>query len=185
MKPIGVLSAVALALATSFGAADAQQTPAQQEPSVSWDMGSRGMGYGDMGPGMMMGYGGTGRGMFGWSGTTQAMCGAMTGHIEGRLAFIKAELKITEAQKPLRKAYAAAARENANAMSVHCTAMMSARGSSEPSLPDRLDRHEKLMAAQLDAVRGIGKTLKPLYAALSASQKKAADQLFWGHTGMM
>jgi LTXXQ motif family protein len=41
------------------------------------------------------------------------------------------------------------------------------------------------MAAQLDAVRAMDKLLKPLYAALSDSQKQTADQLFWGPMGMM
>ena len=70
-------------------------------------------------------------------------------------------------------------------MLAHCTAMMSQRGASSVSLPDRLDQHEQLMAAQLDAMRAMNKALKPLYAALSDNQKKAADQLFWGPMGMM
>jgi hypothetical protein len=109
----------------------------------------------------------------------------MANHIEGRLAYIKAELKITEAQEPLWTTYAAAARDNANAMRAHCTTMMSKRSGSAASLPDRLEQHEQLMAAQFDAVRGMNKTLKPLYAALSDSQKQTADQLFWGPMGMM
>jgi hypothetical protein len=67
-------------------------------------------------------------------------------------------------------------------MRAHCTTMMSKRGAN---LPDRLEQHEQLMAAQLDAVRAMNKLLKPLYAALSDDQKKTADQLFWGPMGMM
>ena len=63
--------------------------------------------------------------------------------------------------------------------------MMTQRGASSVSLPDRLEQHEQLIAAQLDAVRAMDKALKPLYAALSDSQKQAADQLFWGPMGMM
>lgn len=62
---------------------------------------------------------------------------------------------------------------------------MGQRGSSTASLPDRLDQHEQLMAAQLEAVRAMNKALKPLYAALGDGQKKTADDLFWGHRGMM
>jgi hypothetical protein len=112
------------------------------------------------------------------------MCEAMASHIEGRLGYIKAELKITDAQEPLWNTYAAAARDNSKAMTAHCTTMMDQRG-SQTSLPDRLDQHEQLMAAQLDSVRAMNKALKPLYAALSDSQKKAADQLFLGPMGMM
>jgi hypothetical protein len=109
----------------------------------------------------------------------------MAGHIEGRLAYIKAELKITEAQEPLWKSYAGAARDNAQAMSAHCTAMMGKNGLDKLSLPDRLDQHEQFMAAQLDALRAMNKALKPLYAALTDTQKQAANQLFWGPMGMM
>jgi hypothetical protein len=41
----------------------------------------------------------------------------MGGHIDGRLGYIKAELKITDAQEALWNSYAAAARASANAMS--------------------------------------------------------------------
>jgi hypothetical protein len=112
------------------------------------------------------------------------MCNAMGSHIDGRLAYIKAELKVTDAQESLWNAYAAAARDNAKTMVARCTTMMGKRD-SQVSLPDRLDRNEQLMAAQLEAMRAMNKTLKPLYAELSDSQKKTADQLFWGPMGMM
>ena len=65
------------------------------------------------------------------------------------------------------------------------TTMISQRGDSTVSLPDRLDLHEQLMAGQLEAIRAMNKALKPLYAALHDGQKKIADQLFWGPMGMM
>jgi hypothetical protein len=101
-----------------------------------------------------------------------------------RLAYIKAELKVTDAQDALWNAYAAAARDNAKTMIARCSTMMGKRD-SQISLPDRLDQNEQLMAAQLDAMRAVDKALKPLYAALSDGQKKTADQLFWGPMGMM
>jgi len=67
-------------------------------------------------------------------------------------------------------------------MRAHCTTMTKKRSAN---LPDRLDQHEQLMAVQLEAVRAMNKSLKPLYAALSDDQKKSADQLFWGPMGMM
>ena len=113
------------------------------------------------------------------------MCSAMASHLEGRLAYTKAELKITEAQESLWNAYAAAARDNTNTMVGYCTAIMSRRGTSTVSLPERLEEHEQLLGTQLDAIRARNKALKPLYAALSDDQKKTADQLFWGPMGMM
>jgi hypothetical protein len=175
----------ALAIAAAIaGAAVAQDQSTQQGTSPGWTWSRHGMmGYGFMGPGMM-GYGAMGPWMMGRSGSAEAMCNAMASHIEGRLGYVKAELKVTDAQESLWNAYAAAARDNANTMIAHCTTMMGERG-SQANLPDRLDQHEQLVAAQLDAVRALDKALKPLYAALSDSQKKTADQLFWGPMGMM
>jgi hypothetical protein len=179
MAVTGATLAIAVAMAGTAGADDQS---AQQDSWFGSMMGR--WGHGMMGFGGMMGYG-MGPGMMGWGGSGHAMCGARAGHIEGRLAYIKAELKITEAQEALWNSYAAAARDNANTMLAHCATMMSRHGTSTVSLPDRLDQHEQLMAAQLEAVRAMNKALKPLYAALGDSQKHTADELFWGPMGMM
>jgi hypothetical protein len=52
-------------------------------------------------------------------------------------------------------------------------------------LPERLDLHEHLMSAHLDAMRASDKALKPLYASFDVAQKQAADQLFGRDMGMM
>ena len=129
--------------------------------------------------------GGMGPGMMGQGGFGPGMCATMAGHVDGRLAYLKAELKITDAQEPLWKAYAAAARDNAQGMQARCTTMMSSKGAGGLSLPDRMDLHEQFMAAQLDSLKAMSKAFKPLYDALSADQKKTADQVFWGPMGMM
>jgi hypothetical protein len=178
MKSIRMFAAAAVIATAMVGAAGAEDQPSQQDSWFGSMMGT----WGHRG---MMGFGGMGPGMMGWGGSGQAMCSAMAGHIEGRLAFIKAELKITQDQESLWSAYATAARDDASSMLAHCTTMMSQRGTSAVNLPDRLDQHEQLMAAQLDAVRAMNKALKPLYAALSENQKKTADQLFWGPMGLM
>ena len=48
----------------------------------------------------------------------------MAKHMEGRLAFLKAELKITDAQLPLWNAFAQAMRDNVSAMQAMPHAMM-------------------------------------------------------------
>jgi hypothetical protein len=180
MKAISMSAAVALVIATALmGTATAQNQPAQQGGTNPGAM----MGPGMMGPGMM-GYDG-GAGMMHCGASGSAMCSAMAGHIDGRLAYVKAELKITDAQESLWNSYAAAARDSANTMVARCMTMMSRHSGSTVSLPDRLDQNEQLMAAQLDALRATNKALKPLYAALSESRKQTADQLFWGPMGMM
>ena len=179
--------AAALVIAGGIGAADAQDQAQRQAPPTGSMMGTagpRGLGYGFMGPGMM-GSGGMGPWMMGWGGSPADMCNAMAGHVEGRLAYLEAELKITEAQEALWNSYATAARDNAGAMTAHCNATMTQRRATGVSLPDRIDQHVRLMEAQLDAVRAMEEALKPLYAALSEVQKRTADQLFWSPMGMM
>ena len=184
MRSLNKSAVGALALAVAFvGSAVAQDRSTQQGTSPGWSWSPRGMMGWSMGPGMM-GFGGMGPWMMGGSGPAEAMCSAMGSHIEGRLAYIKAELKVADAQESLWNAYAVAARDNAKTMVARCTTMMGKRD-SQVGLPDRLDQNEQLMAAQLEAVRAMDKALKPLYAALSDGQKKAADQLFWGPMGMM
>jgi len=165
------MCSVALVIATVMvGGVSAQDTRAQVLPNGSTMEHGGMMGHG-MAGGMMVGSG--------------AMCGAMAGHIEGRLDYVKAELKITDDQESLWSTYASAARDNANAMLAHCAAMMSQHGDSTQSLPDRLEQNEQLMIAHLDAMRAKNKALKSLYAVLSDNQKKIAEKLFMGPMGMM
>jgi hypothetical protein len=181
MKPIAMFAVAAAlsAIAGTIGTAAAQQP---SPPEDQWG----GPGY-MMGPRGMMGFGYTGPWMmgWGWGGRGAAMCTAMADHMAGRLAYIKAELKITEAQESLWKAYADASRDRAQAMAARCTDVTGRGGPDTADLPERLDRHEQFMAAQLEALRAVNKALKPLYAALDETQKKAANQLFWGPMGMM
>ena len=181
MLAVAVLAAIA-----ATGSARAQQDSQQESKPDSGSMMNRQpgsgsmMGHGMMGEGQsMMG----GHGMMG--GGSASMCGRMTAHIEGRLAFLKAELNITPEQEALWKDYANAVRDNAKSMSSRCTSLLGDSGASQKSLPDRLDAQEQFLAARLDALRATNKALKPLYQALSDAQKKLADQLFRSSTGMM
>ena len=142
MSKINRFAVPALALAAALsvgpvaGLAQTKTTPAPSHGPMTgaWGQGPQGMmGYGDMGPGVMS-QGGMGPWMMGSGRFGPAMCAAMAGHMDGRLAYLKAELKITEAQEPLWKAYAAAAHDNANGMSGRCTAMMNSQGRSRPQL---------------------------------------------------
>jgi hypothetical protein len=180
-------------LATLAVAAVTESATAQQgsQPSGGTMMGQQSQGGGMMGDqskggamgqgmmgqgGSMMGHSGMMHGMGGGRGDA-SMCTRMTGHIEGRLAFLKAELKITAEQESLWNDYAAAVRDNAQAMTTRCASMMSDSGKNETNLLDRLDTHDQFMVAQLDAMRATTKALKPLYAALSDAQKQVANQL--------
>ena len=138
------------------------------------------------GPGMPGGMAGGGdmpmmRMMMGRDG--MSMMGAMARHVEGRLAFLKTELKITDTQLPLWNAVADAMRANAKTMGDMAGGMMG--GSQAGMLPEKLAMREKMMTAHLEALRKFKAAVDPLYAALGDEQKKTADELLIGPMGMM
>jgi hypothetical protein len=114
---------------------------------------------------------------------------AMTEHVEGRLAFLKTELKITAAQMPFWNKFAQAVRDNAKTMRSMMQGRMMQSGmtatSQSANLPNRLALRETMMTAHLDALRKLKAAVDPLYAAFSDEQKKAADQMMLSPMGMM
>ena len=181
MRPRKVCAWPVLMLALIAGTALAQQPqhdehhppapPAAAGPEMPGGM----AGAGDMPMMGMM------RMMMGRDG--MSMMGAMTRHVEGRLAFLKTELKITDAQLPLWNAVADAIRASAKSMGDIAVGMMG--GSQTATLPDKLAMREKMMAAHLEALQKFKAAVDPLYAALSEEQKKTADELLIGPMGMM
>jgi hypothetical protein len=136
-----------------------------------------------MPPGAMQG------GMMGQSGSMKMMGAAghddmmpmmgmadMADHVEGRIAFLKTELKITDAQTTQWNAFADALRANARTMMRMHSEIKGSSGMSVSAL-DRLDRMQKHMSASLDALKTMDAALRPLYGVLSDEQKKAADAL--------
>ena len=109
----------------------------------------------------------------------------MADHIEGRLAFLKTELKITDAQAPQWNAFADVVRASAaqkTSMMKQGSPMM--QGRATLSLPQRLDLQETHMAAHLDMLRKMKGALLPLYTSFTDDQKRSADELFRGPMGM-
>jgi hypothetical protein len=173
----GLAAAPALAQQRSFE----QQHPAGMGPAAAGLPGG-GVCCGSM-PGMgAMPMMGTMRMMMGEEG--MGGMAMMAGHVEGRVAFLKTELKITEGQLPLWNGVADAMRANAKSMRAMMSGGMMA-GSQTATLPDKLALQEKMIAAHLDALRRFKEAVDPLYAALSPEQKKTADQLLMGSMGMM
>lgn len=118
------------------------------------------------------------------AGPMRAMTGPMgTGHIEGRIAFLRTELKIGDAQTGLWDAYANALRANARALQGMPEKMMAM--TPEAPWPDRLGRLEQLLAVRLDGVRVLNTSARALYEALTPEQKLQADALMLGPMGMM
>lgn len=126
----------------------------------------------------MMGMGGTGM-----MGPMQGrMAGGAIQHVEGHIAFLKAELKISAAQGKAWDDYAAALRANAKQLNELRAEAAKAPAAAPP--PDRLALQEKMLAARLDVVRRTKPAMTALYAALSDEQKKTLAQLAAPRMGM-
>jgi len=187
---IVTLTTLSISLFAITAASVAQQPDADQGPQAGTGMMDGGaMGPGMMGPGMMGQ--GTGRGgMMGMMGGGCPMMGIMMGRegsapsfVEGRIAFIKAELAITDAQKGVWEAYAAALRKNLESMQQMRTTMM---GATRPANPvERLDLHISTMESRLQSLKEVKPALAALYAALSEDQKKGAESVLTGMGCMM
>jgi Spy/CpxP family protein refolding chaperone len=93
--------------------------------------------------------------------------------VEGRLAYLKAELKITKAQEGAWKKYSDEARKQAASMQAARTAMWSG---ATANAADRAELHNKLMKSRLEQTEKTTAAFKQLYAALTPEQKALADQ---------
>lgn len=106
--------------------------------------------------------------------------------VEGRIAFLRTELKITDAQADAWNGFADSLRMNAKKLAEIRTAMMPKPGDAQPptNLTARLDLQERWLAARLDGVRAIKSAFVKLNDALSDDQKKTAAELLAPHMGM-
>ena len=108
--------------------------------------------------------------------------GDLKAMVEGRLAYVKTALGITEEQAAAWKAYEDAARANGQSMQAAHQTMMSAMQSG--SAIDRMQTHITMMQARLDALKALKPAAETLHQALTPEQKKKADTLL-GMSGMM
>jgi len=118
----------------------------------------------------------------------EAGCAGMGGmatidRVEGRIAFLRTELKISDAQTPAWNAFADALRANAKSLGEVRSSMMG-QGGATPTLVDRLTLQEKWLASRLEGTRAIKSALTSLVGTLSDDQKKTADELLAPHVGM-
>jgi LTXXQ motif family protein len=108
--------------------------------------------------------------------------------VEGRIAFLRTELKITEAQTSAWNAFAEALRANAKKVGEvrgSMMAQMNAAQQQAPTLVDRLGLQEQWLAARLEGTRAIRSAVTALYSVLSDDQKKTANEILAPHMGMM
>jgi hypothetical protein len=107
----------------------------------------------------------------------------MLDRVEGRLAFIKAELKITEAQASAWNQLAETIRAAAKNHNERMKAAFS-REEKAKTLPERLEAQEQFVSARLDEIKQVKGGLMNLYAVLSDAQKKEADDIVLPMAGM-
>jgi hypothetical protein len=108
-------------------------------------------------------------------------------HIEGRIAYLQAELHITAEQMPLWNAVADVLRQNDAAMRATWTDLRHDRddGDDDVSAVDRLAAMQKMAETRAQNLGKLLTAAKPLYEAMSADQKKNADELLASRGGRM
>jgi len=124
--------------------------------------------------------------MMGMMGPGSAGMGTID-RVEGRIAFLRAELKITEAQATAWNTFADALRSNARKLGevrASMTPQPASGPQQAPTLAARLDVQERWLLARLEGTRAIKAAFTQLYGAFSDDQKKAADALLGPHMGM-
>ena len=189
MRMVSALAAAAFVAAVPL-ISHAQMKPTDDHGAHHPDV-SQPAPQGQGGMGTMGGGGEMGRMMAMMHGGGMMMDGMPHRHIEGRLAFLKTELKITPAQEPQWTKFADAVRatmktasEGMRPMMPMMGGMMQGGGQPQTAL-DILNRHEKTLTIRLEAVRAVKGAFEPLYAVLSDEQKKTANELLTSPMGIM
>ena len=101
-------------------------------------------------------------------------------HVDGRIAYLKTELKITNAQQAQWDKVATAMRENAKAMDQVIEQARTARQGNENAL-QRLETRTRFATARAQNSERFLTAFRPLYDSLSDTQKQAANQLMTPH----
>jgi len=99
-----------------------------------------------------------------------------TGHVEGHIAFLKAELKITPAQEALFAGVAAAIRADVQDME-QTSQEETAKAPSHRTAVQALELRSNLTALRARSEERFLTAFRPLYDSLSAEQKQTADEL--------
>jgi len=172
MRRSALLAAVCICLVPAIAWSQGRMPNAGQMPGPG-NRPMMGQGAGQWMPGQgMMGYGMMGGGMMGAGPMGFGMMGDADSHIDGRIAFLKAELKLDAAQAKLFEPVEKVLRDSAAQHMAHPMPMMTA----DDSLPTRLDTMEQAMAERIQTLRALKTAIGPLYAALKPEQREIADR---------
>jgi hypothetical protein len=144
----------------------------------------RGPAMGQWGEGSMMGRHGTG----GMSGPMMGLgVDMMLDRVDGRLAYLKTELKITADQESAWDELSTTIRNTAETHNDMMRAMTEEYASGDfltKSLPERLTLQETHLEARLEQVRAVHASVDKLYAVLTDEQKESADEIVLPTVGM-
>jgi hypothetical protein len=179
MRRFALLAALCFAVVPTLAWSQGRMPHAGQMPPGGANMPMMGqgmMGYDNMGPGMMDGGPAMMMRMMGMMGMMgmPGMMGMIDGdsHIDGRIAFLKAELKLDAAQARLFEPVEKVLRD---AAAKHATRPMPMPGMND-TLPARLDTMEKILAEHIEALRAVKGAVTPLYTALQPEQREIVDR---------
>ncbi|MXN63849.1 hypothetical protein GR183_02940 [Stappia sp. GBMRC 2046] len=139
-----------------------------------------GYGYGHHMMGMMGGWG-MGGPMMGYG------ADAYLDRVDGRLAFLKAELKITDEQSKAWDELSTVVHDTAETHNAMMRSMMQDIRDGKldkMTLPDLLTLRETHMEARLEQIKAIKGAVDSLYAVLNENQKKIADEIVLPAVGM-
>jgi periplasmic protein CpxP/Spy len=101
--------------------------------------------------------------------------------VDGRIAFLKTELKIAPAQETQWQQVATAMRENANALDPLISTAREQRGTMDAV--QRLTMREQFAKVRAENDARLLTAFKPLYASLSPEQQQIANDLVVLHHG--
>lgn len=108
----------------------------------------------------------------------RAMMCRMDEHIDGQLAYLKTELKITDLQTQQWNIFAQAFRAETEKKAQLCReAVEQARSGGSVNLLDSMKSTEDQMAKRLDSLRAMRAAVQPLYSILTKEQRKTADEI--------
>ena len=113
------------------------------------------------------------------------MC-RMDEHIDGQLAYLETELKITEAQTPQWNVFANTFRADKEKNARLCKSTENEQARSKmmsASLPRSLGMMAARLTARLKSIRAMEAAIQPLYSILSKEQKKTASKIMKGASG--
>ena len=106
--------------------------------------------------------------------------GMMPGQlVDGRIAFLKTELKITPAQEGQWDQFAAVMRQNAQSLDQAIANARQHRGTAM-NAADRIEMQAQFAKVRADNEARLANAFRPLYASLSPEQQQVANELM-GH----